>query len=54
MENNEKMIFGVCAKVAKRFGLNVTAVRIIWAILAFFYGSGVLAYLIAAALLHNK
>lgn len=48
------MIFGVCSKVADRFGLNVTAVRIIWTILSFFYGVGILAYLILAAVLHNK
>ena len=51
---SDKMIFGVCAKVADRFGFNVTAVRIIWVVLSCFYGVGVLAYLIFAALLHNK
>lgn len=50
----DKMIFGVCSKVANRFNLNVTAVRVIWTVVSFCYGVGVLAYLIAAALLHNK
>ena len=50
----DKIVFGVCSRIANHFGWNVTAVRIIWAVLSCCYGVGVLAYLILAALWWNK
>ena len=43
-----KMIAGVCAGVAGYFDLDITLVRIVWAIVTFFSGvvAGVLAYII--------
>ena len=34
--------------VADYFGIDPTIVRVLWAILAFVYGSGILAYFICA------
>lgn len=48
----DKIIFGVCARIADKTGINVTAIRVIWALLALVYGVGVGAYLIAALLLY--
>ena len=42
----KKKIGGVCAGVAHYFDIDPTIVRVIWAVLAFCYGTGVLAYII--------
>ena len=41
-----RKIAGVCAGVAEYFDLDVTLVRVIWLILAFCGGGGLIAYLI--------
>ena len=44
----ERKIAGVCAGFAEYFDLDVTVVRVVWLVLAFFGGgSGLLAYIIA-------
>ncbi|SHE90091.1 PspC domain-containing protein [Alkalibacter saccharofermentans] len=47
----DKMILGVCGGVAKYMQIDASIIRILWAIAALFYGSGVLLYLIAAFIL---
>ena len=45
---NGRMLAGVCAAFADYFGLDVTLVRVIWAIVSVITGgAGVLAYLVA-------
>jgi phage shock protein PspC (stress-responsive transcriptional regulator) len=45
---NGRMLAGVCAAVADYFGLDVTLVRVIWAVVSVITGgAGVLAYLVA-------
>jgi len=45
---NDRMLAGVCAAVADYFGLDVTLVRVIWAVVSVITGgAGVLAYLVA-------
>ena len=39
-------IAGVCAGVAHYFDMDPTIVRVIWGVLAFGYGSGIVAYII--------
>jgi len=41
-----RMIGGVCAAFARRFAVDVSLIRIVWALLAVAFGTGVLAYLI--------
>lgn len=41
-----KMIAGVCTGVARYFGLDITVVRIIFALLALFASGGIWLYLI--------
>ena len=41
-----KKIAGVCAGVAHYFDMDPTIVRVIWGVLAFGYGAGVVAYII--------
>jgi phage shock protein PspC (stress-responsive transcriptional regulator) len=50
-----RMVAGVCAGVADYFGLDVTLVRVIWAVLAVITGgAGILAYLVAWILIPNE
>lgn len=42
----DKKIAGVCAGVAHYFDIDPTIVRVIWGVLAFAYGAGVVAYII--------
>ena len=44
----DKKLCGVCAGVADYFGIDPTIVRVIWALLAFFYGTSILLYVIMA------
>lgn len=44
----DKKLCGVCAGVAEYFNLDPTIVRVIWALLAFFYGTSILLYIIMA------
>ena len=49
--NTDKKIFGVCGGIAEYFGIDSTIVRIIWTILAFIWGSGVILYFIVALIM---
>ena len=42
----DKKIAGVCAGVAYYFDIDPTIVRVIWGVLAFCYGAGIVAYII--------
>ena len=42
----DKKIARVCAGVAHYFDMDPTIVRVIWGVLAFGYGAGVVAYII--------
>ena len=42
----DKKIAGVCAGVAYYFDVDPTIVRVIWGVLAFCYGAGIVAYII--------
>ena len=42
----DKKIAGVCGGLAEYFDLDPTLVRVLWLLLVFFAGTGVLAYLV--------
>ena len=42
----DQKIGGVCAGAAQYFNIDPTLVRVLWGVLAFWYGEGVLAYFI--------
>ena len=46
--SKDKKICGVCAGLADYFELDSTVVRILWLIMLFVFGTGVLAYIICA------
>ena len=49
--STDKKIFGVCGGLAQFLGIDSTVVRLIWALLIFCAGTGLLAYIIAALVL---
>lgn len=42
----DKKIAGVCSGVAHYFDMDPTIIRVIWGVLAFGYGAGIVAYII--------
>ena len=48
LSNVDKKICGVCGGVGEYFGIDSTVIRVVWAILGLVYGTGLLAYIIAA------
>ncbi len=50
-KSSDAMVFGVCGGIAEYFGIEPKTVRIVWVLLTFFFGSGLLAYLIAALIM---
>ena len=42
----DKKLAGVCAGVAYYLDIDPTIVRVIWGVLAFCYGAGIVAYII--------
>lgn len=50
----ERKIFGVCGGLAQYFNVDPVVIRIIWIILAFAVGSGILAYLICALVMPDE
>lgn len=53
-ENNEAKILGVCGGIADYFDVDPTLVRIIWVIMIFAFGTGLLAYFICALCMPKK
>ncbi len=52
---DDRMLAGVCAGVARYLGIDVTVVRVIWAVVSVITGgAGVLAYLVAWAIIPNE
>ena len=45
------MILGVCGGIAEYFNIDPTVVRVAWVVAALMFGSGILAYIIAAILM---
>ena len=50
----DRKICGVCGGIAEYFNIDPTIVRVIWAILTFAWGTGLLAYFICALCMPNK
>lgn len=52
--NKDIVISGVCSGVAEYFALDPVIVRIIWAIMVIFGGTGLLAYIICAIIIPKR
>lgn len=51
VKSQDRKICGVCGGIAEYFGIDPTIVRLVWALVALFAGTGMLAYIIAALLM---
>lgn len=49
--SSQKMIAGVCGGLAEYFGIEVTIIRLLWAGVVLFFGTGILLYIIAAIII---
>jgi len=52
-KSRDKKICGVCGGIAQYFGIDPTFVRIIWAVLAFAWGTSIWVYFILAFILDD-
>lgn len=49
-----RKLFGVCGGIAEYFNLDPSVIRVIWAVVSVFWGTGIIAYIICAFVLPNK
>lgn len=47
----DRKIFGVCGGIAEYLGIDSTVVRLLWVLLVFGFGTGILAYILAAIIM---
>lgn len=52
--NRGKMVDGVCGGVAEYFGLDPSLVRLAWIIFTAMGGSGIIAYILCAAIIPRE
>ncbi|MDO5399020.1 MAG: PspC domain-containing protein [bacterium] len=51
--STDKKLCGVCGGIAEYFNVDSTLIRLAWVILVLCFGTGVLAYIIAALVIPN-
>ena len=51
---SDRMIAGVCAGVAEYLNIDVTVVRVLWAIASVFAAAGIVAYIVCALVIPEK
>lgn len=51
---SDKKLAGVCGGLADYLSVDVTIIRLIWALVAVFGGTGLVAYLIAALIIPTE
>ncbi|TCO68234.1 PspC domain-containing protein [Caldanaerobacter subterraneus] len=49
-----RMIGGVCVRIAEHLGTDPTVVRLIWAVTTLFWGTGIILYLLAWAVIPEE
>jgi len=49
-----RKIFGVCGGIAEYFNIDPVLVRVLWIVLSLMFGSGILAYIIAALIIPEE
>lgn len=50
---SNRMLCGVCAGIAEYFELDPTIVRLVWVLFTLCGGSGIIAYIFAALIMHD-
>jgi len=51
---NGKKLCGVCGGIAEYFNIDATIVRLLWVLLVFCVGTGILAYIVVAIIMPKK
>lgn len=54
LSKNDKKIAGVCGGIAEYFNVDPTLIRLIWLVMIFAFGTGLLVYIIAAIVIPEK
>ncbi len=49
-----RMIAGVCGGLAEYFDVDPVVVRLLWLVVTFFIGSGILLYILACIIMPNE
>ena len=49
-----KKLCGVCGGIAEYFDIDPTIIRLLWVVLIFCVGTGILAYIVAAIIMPKK
>ncbi len=50
----DRMLFGVCGGLAEYIGIDPTIIRVLWVIISFAYGFGILMYIILALIVPKE
>ena len=50
----DKKLAGVCAGLAEYLNMDVTLVRLLWALITVFAGAGLIAYIVCALVIPEK
>lgn len=53
-DTKNEMLAGVCAGIAKYFDIDPTVIRLIWVVITFAGGSGLIAYIICALIIPEE
>ncbi|MEM5878793.1 MAG: PspC domain-containing protein [Candidatus Aenigmatarchaeota archaeon] len=51
---NDKVLGGVCAGIGEYFNVDPVIVRLLWILLTFFWGTGLILYIIAWIIIPEK
>ena len=51
---SDRMLLGVCGGIGEYLNVDSTIIRLLWAILVFWGGIGILAYLVAAVIIPGQ
>ena len=51
---SDRMLVGVCGGIGEYLNVDSTIIRLLWAILVFWGGIGILAYLVAAVIIPGQ
>ena len=54
LSQTNKKLCGVCGGLSEYIGIDATVIRLIWAIASICFGTGILAYIIAAIVLPKE
>lgn len=54
LSKTDNKIAGVCGGIAEYFGIDPTIVRLLWLVMIFAYGTGIMIYIVAAIIMPER